>query len=327
MEALREKTIFLSGGTGFFGKWLLASLARASLKLDLDLSIHILSRDPDAFARRYPEVIEEGAFKIIRGDVADHVPNSFRFDYVIHGAADTTVFNTEAEEQQRSRTIIEGTRRMLSLAGQSGARLLNISSGAVYGAFTSQPAGAKEDDDVAAQPVTAYGKAKREAEEICGSSKFDFVTARAFAFLGPHLPLDAHFAAGNFLRDALQGGPILVRGDGTALRSYLHPADLVVWLLRILVRGQRGRAYNVGSDEAVTTAQLAQLISATVQSATEVVIQSIQSRGPQNIYLPDVSRARAELNLDVAIPLADAISRTLEFWRISSARFRSRRPN
>jgi nucleoside-diphosphate-sugar epimerase len=188
-----------------------------------------------------------------------------------------------------------------------------VSSGAVYGAFASQLSGAREDDYANAQPLIPYATAKREAERLCGESGVDFVTARAFAFLGPHLALDAHFAAGNFLRDARRGGPILVRGDGTALRSYLHPADLVVWLLRILVRGQRARAYNVGSDEAVTTAQLARHIADAVQPTPDVIIQSVQPQGPQNIYLPNIQRARTELNLDVAISLRDAIARTLEF--------------
>jgi dTDP-glucose 4,6-dehydratase len=164
-----------------------------------------------------------------------------------------------------------------------------------------------------------YGEAKREAERLCAESGVDFVTARAFAFLGPYLPLDAHFAAGNFLRDARRGGPILVRGDGTALRSYLYPADLVVWLLRILLRGRRARAYNVGSDEVVSTAQLARCIAVAVRRPPEVVIQSVQPQGPQNIYLPDIRRARAELNLDVAIPLQDAIARTLAFLELSGA--------
>jgi nucleoside-diphosphate-sugar epimerase len=197
--------------------------------------------------------------------------------------------------------------------------LLNVSSGAVYGACVGQRSGAKEDDYATAQPLIPYGEAKREAERLCEESGVDFVTARAFAFLGPYLPLDAHFAAGNFLRDAIRGGPILVRGDGTALRSYLHPADLVVWLLRILLRGQRARAYNVGSDEVVTTAQLARLIAEAARPAPEVVIQSVQPQGPQNIYLPDIRRARAELNLDVAIPLRNAIARTLEFLQSSGA--------
>ncbi len=317
LDELRGKSLFLTGGTGFFGKWLLGGLLHANDELDLGLRVTVLSRHPAAFEERFPLVTGVPALTFLRGDIASFSAFPHHFDFILHAAADTTVFTTDAEERERSRTIIEGTRRMLDLARSSGARLLNVSSGAVYGMFSSQPSGAREEDDSQAHPLTPYAEAKREAERLCKESNLDFVTARAFAFLGPHLPLDAHFAAGNFLRDARRGGPILIRGDGTALRSYLYPADLVVWLLRILVRGQRTRAYNVGSDEMVTTAQLAHRIAAAVHPKPEVVIQSVQPQGPQNIYLPNIARARAELNLDVAIPLDDAIARTLAFLESS----------
>ena len=314
LEDLRGTRIFITGGTGFFGKWLLGGLLFANDELGLGLRVTVLSRDPAAFARRYPRLEDLPALGFIRGHAADFPLADLRPDYIIHAAADTTSFTTEAEERERTRTIVDGMSRVLDLAQRSGARrVLNVSSGAVYGAFASQLAGAKEEDNTNAQPLTPYAAAKREAEQLCAQSDVDFVTARAFAFLGPHLPLDAHFAAGNFLRDVRSGGPIFVRGDGTALRSYLYTADLVVWLLRILLRGQRAQAYNVGSDEVVTTAQLARRIAAAVQPAPEVIIQSVQPQGPQNIYLPAICRARAELNLEVAIPLDDAIARTLEF--------------
>ena len=309
LEALRGKSLFLTGGTGFFGKWLLAGLLFANDEMGLDLKLTVLSRNPSKFEAQYPLLANESALTFLGGDIASFSADHRPFDYILHAAADTT----DADEQERSRAIIGGTRNMLDLARNSGARLLNISSGAVYGAFSSQPTGAKEDDYALAEPLIPYAEAKREAERLCEESHLDFVTARAFAFLGPHLPLDAHFAAGNFLRDARRGGPILIRGDGTALRSYLHPADLVVWLLRILVRGQSGRAYNVGSDEVVTTAQLARRIAGAVRPTPEVIIQSVQPQGPQNIYLPNIQRARTELHLDVVIPLTEAIARTLAF--------------
>jgi dTDP-glucose 4,6-dehydratase len=315
LEQIRGKSIFITGGTGFFGKWLLGGLLFASAELGLSLGITLLSRDPAAFQRQFPEIANLPELHFIQGSVTDFSIAGTRLDYIIHAATDTTAFTTETEEAHRSLAIVEGTRRVLDLAKKAGARLLNISSGAVYGALSSQPSGAKEEDFARAQPLIPYATAKREAEQLCAESSVDFVTARAFAFLGPHLPLDAHFAAGNFLRDAHRGGPILVRGDGTALRSYLYPADLVVWLLRILVQGQRARAYNVGSDEVVTTAQLARLITSAVQPAAEVIIQSAQPQGPQNIYLPNIQRARTELNLTVDIPLPDAIARTLGFLR------------
>jgi nucleoside-diphosphate-sugar epimerase len=320
LEELRGKSVFLTGGTGFFGKWLLAGLCHADMELGLDLRLTVLSRDPASFLRRHPEAVAVSALRFEQGHVADFPHADHRPDYILHAAGDTTAFTTDAEERERSRVIVEGTRHMLDLARKSGARrLLHVSSGAVYGACAGRPSGAKEDDYALAEPLTPYGEAKREAERLCAESDVDFVTARAFAFLGPYLPLDAHFAAGNFLRDARRRGPIFVRGDGTALRSYLHPADLVVWLLRILLRGRRARAYNVGSDEVVSTAQLANRIAEVVQPTPEVVIQSVQPQGPQNIYLPDIRRARTELNLDVTISLQDAIARTLTFLELSGS--------
>ena len=313
LESLRGQRLFIAGGTGFFGKWLVGALCHADRELDLGLSLTVLSRDPSAFLQLYPEAAVVSALRFEQGQVADYAREG-QYDFLLHAATDTTAFTTEAEEQERSRAIISGTEGMVELSRKAGVRrFLNISSGAVYGTFAGKLTGAVEDDFAFAIPVTAYARAKREAEQRCLDSGLDFVTARAFAFLGPHLALDAHFAAGNFLRDAIRGGPILVRGDGTALRSYLHPADLVVWLLRLLVRGEGRQAYNVGSDEVVSTAELARLMADAVSPAPEVLVQSLQPQGPQNIYLPNIQRARQELNLEVWIPLREAIARTVDF--------------
>jgi UDP-glucuronate decarboxylase len=311
---LRGRNIFITGGTGFFGKWLLGTLLHANDELKLELHLTVLSRDPARFMANHPAFGAHPALRFRAGHVAEFEPTGERYDFILHAAADTTAITTVSQEEERSRATIEGTRRMLALARESGAqRLLYVSSGAVYGAAAGKLSGASEDDFGAAIPVTAYARAKREAERLCGESGLDFVTARAFAFLGPYLPLDAHYAAGNFLRDARAGGPIVVRGDGTAVRSYLYPTDLIVWLLRLLLRGERGRAYNVGSDEAVTTAELARRVAAACSPAPEVMVEASQPQGPQNIYLPNVTRARAELNLAVNVPLDEAIQRTLDF--------------
>lgn len=318
-EVLRGKKVFISGGTGFFGKWLLAALCHADAELGLGLRLTVLSRDPAPFLRRHPQIGEVRSLRFVKGHVADFSSEEDHHDYILHAATDTSSVATEAQEQERTRTIIGGTRRMLDLAQKWGAqRLLNMSSGSVYGTFSGQQSGAKEDEYAAAQALMPYAVAKREAEQLCAESGVDFVTARGFAFLGPHLPLDVHYAAGNFLRDAMRGGPILVRGDGTALRSYLYPVDLVAWLLRMLLRGERGRAYNLGSDEVVSTSQLARHMAEAagrlgIRPVPEVVVQSVQPQGTQNIYLPNLQRARTELNLDVTVPLRDAIKRTLEF--------------
>ena len=312
LAELRGKSLFITGGTGFFGKWLLAALCHADAQLGLGLRITVLSRDPAKFLALHPEAAALDSLRFLSGATTDFSLSKARYDYLLHAATDTLGIATAAQEEARARAIVDGTRRVLELGRQCGARrLLYVSSGGVYGAAAGKAAGASEEETPL--PLTPYARAKLEAEKLCEQSDLDFTTARAFAFLGPHLALDAHYAAGNFVRDAHRGGPILVRGDGTALRSYLYPADLVVWLLRILLRGQRARAYNVGSDETVSTAQLARRIAGTFRPPLDVIIQSLQPQGPQNIYLPDIRRARTELHLDVAIPLDDAIARTLAF--------------
>jgi dTDP-glucose 4,6-dehydratase len=313
LATLRGKRLFITGGTGFFGKWLLGALLHANAEMDLRMQLTVLSRAPEVILSEFLDLADVPGLRFVVGDIAEVDLAREEADIVLHAAADTTAVTNEHEERLRTRTIVDGTRRVLDLAQRCEARLLYVSSGAVYGAAAAQRTGAREEDFPEAQAVMTYGASKREAERLCAESGADFVTARAFAFLGPYLPLDAHFAAGNFLRDALRGGPILVRGDGTALRSYLHPADLVVWLLRVLARGERARAYNVGSDQVVSTAELARMIAEAVAPRAEVIVQAREPQGPQNIYLPNVDRARRELGLRVDIPLREAITRTLAF--------------
>ena len=314
-EALRGARIFLTGGTGFFGKWLLAAFDQAERELNLGLQLTILSRDPRRFTAQWPESDGRKGWTFLEGHVAD-VPNLLhRFDYIVHAAADTTAVTTPAQEIERTRAIVAGTERMLEIAARSRSRrLLLISSGAVYGTAAGKREGAREDEASQARAVTPYGEAKRDAELACARAKVDCTIGRAFAFLGPHLPLDAHYAAGNFLRDALRGGPVEVRGDGTALRSYLYPTDLVGWLLALLARDGEETAYNVGSDEVVSTAELARRVASEVSPAPEVVVQSREPQGPQNIYLPNIARAREEMGLKVTVPLREAIRRTLAFY-------------
>ena len=165
----------------------------------------------------------------------------------------------------------------------------------------------------AMDPGAAYGNAKHFAEHLCLqlgiAHGFEVCIARLFAFVGPLLPLDAHFAAGNFLRDGLVGKRIQVLGDGTPLRSYLHAAELAHWLWTLMARGEAGQAYNVGSDEAVSIRELAELTGRICGVGVDVLGTPVPNRAPAR-YVPDIRKA-ASLGLAPRWVLETSIRRTL----------------
>ena len=136
--------------------------------------------------------------------------------------------------------------------------------------------------------------------------------ARCFTFVGPYLPLDDHLAMGNFIRDGLNGGPIIVKGDGTTIRSYLYADDLVEWLWTILLKGNTGEAYNVGSDEAISIFDLAHLVSTCFDDKPEVIIKG-KPDGKIDRYVPKVEKIKNELCVSERMTLVAGIKRTIDF--------------
>lgn len=320
---LTGKRLFITGGTGFFGIWLLEAIAAANDQLKVDVGATVLSRDPAAFLARAPHLAHRTEFDWLKGHPASFDFPQRQHDYLLHLATATSAHNGRTDPLEMLETKFASIRHVLDYARYAGVRrMLVTSSGAVYG---PQPpeldhvpetyAGAPDPTD----PASAYGQGKRLIEQLCAiAPETDCVIARCFSFVGPHLPLDARFAAGNFLRDALTGGPITVGGDGTPLRSYLYAGDLAVWLLKLLVKGQARRAYNVGSDQAVSIAELAHAVAAAA-GGCEVVISKAPDGGPVQRYVPSIARTREELGLDVWTPLPEALCRTLDWARRHAA--------
>jgi dTDP-glucose 4,6-dehydratase len=167
-------------------------------------------------------------------------------------------------------------------------------------------------------PRSAYAEAKRMAETLCSIAAANggpaATIARCFAFAGPRLPLDAHFAAGNFVDDVLDGRPVRVQGDGRAVRSYLYPADLTVWLWALLSRGEPGRAYNVGSERPVSILELAHATAAAGGPGQAVVVEGgSPDAGAGDYFVPSTSRIRSELGVAEGITLEDGLRRTLDW--------------
>ena len=321
-EELRGEQLFITGGTGFFGCWLLESFLWANNHLKLGASATVLSRNPEKFTARMPHLANNPAIRWIKGDVCNFEFPEGKYGYVIHAATEASAQLNQNNPQRMFDTIVDGTRRTIEFARTHGTKkFLLTSSGAVYG---KQPPGLShipEDYRGAPDPLdplSAYGEGKRAAEMLCAlaaqKSDLEMKIARCFAFVGPHLPLDAHFAIGNFIRDALRVGPIVVKGDGTPIRSYLYASDLAIWLWTILMKGKNCRAYNVGSDKAVSITELANIVMRNSQGKLDVRLGEVPVPGvlPER-YVPSIERTKTELKLTEFVDLNSAILNT-EKW-------------
>lgn len=321
-RAIADQSIFIAGGTGFIGKWLLATLLDAVEKLSLDCSITVLSRDPGAFQRAWPVVAER--VKWIAGDVRDFPITNEHFDVIVHAATDVA---SQVSPQDVFSTCLDGTRHLLDLAARCGAsRLLLVSSGAVYGQLPSGISHVPETHLGGPDPLlasSAYGEGKRVSEWLCSQASvngLEVKIARVFALVGPHLPLDKQFAIGNFLRSAMAGEQIDILGDGTPYRSYLYAADMAAWLWAVLIRGAQGRAYNIGSEESLSIVDLAERISSILGCSIDVSTRLQPKPGASaRHYVPNTARTRLDLQLPAAMALEEAIARTAR-WHANQER-------
>ncbi|HEY1494633.1 MAG TPA: NAD-dependent epimerase/dehydratase family protein [Candidatus Solibacter sp.] len=321
--AVRGERIFMTGGTGFVGTWLTESLLWANRRLSLGVSAVLLTRDPGAFHRRSPHLAEDPAVILCAGDGPTFAYPDGAFPLVVHAATERYFPPDAASPASTLDRDLATTRRVLELARARGTRrLLFTSSGAVYGRQPSVLTHVPEDYPGAPLPTdtaSAYGQGKRISEFLCACASqvygFDAVIGRLFAFVGPHLPLDANYAVGNFIRDAMQGGPVNIAGDGTPYRSYLYAADLAIWLWTLLIRGQSGTAYNVGSPHEISIADLARAVVREIAPQAEIRIATQAVAGtPPLRYVPATDRAAA-LGLHPWIPLEEGIRRTRDWHR------------
>ena len=192
---------------------------------------------------------------------------------------------------------------------------MHTSSGAIYGYVDSSKLTHIPESYMGApnplDPKSAYGEGKRISELIGTVFSYKtgirFVNARCFAFAGPYLPINTSFAIGNFIRDKIEGKNIQIK-DGSPRRSYLYAADLVVWLIKILICGKTTVSYNVGSDKSVTIAELADMVEAIYENKH---FTSSDCRSLGHCYVPSIDLAKKDLGLRVYTDLETSIKKMI----------------
>jgi nucleoside-diphosphate-sugar epimerase len=320
----RGLRIFLTGGTGFFGCWLVESFCHINRALQLDAQLVVLTRNRAAFTAKCPHLVGDPAVTLHAGDVRSFEFPTGSFEFVLHAATATDPRVLSADPVDAFSTIVTGTERVLAFAAACGtSRFLLTSSGAVYGKQPPDLAHVPETflggpDPLS--PTSVYAGGKRTAELLCAihaqKAGLACAIARCWAFCGPHLPLDQHFAIGNFIGDVLAGRPIRIQGDGTPRRSYLYAADLAIWLWTMLFRAPSLVPINVGSANDVSILELAQTVAAALRPETEIQVALTPDPNAAPLrYVPSVDRARELLALAPTVSLEESIRRTAAWHR------------
>lgn len=324
LDRLRGKRLLLTGGTGFIGTWLLEQLAFLNDQWGNPCQVYAPTRAPEAFAAKAPHLWARPEFTFAQGDVRSFAAPDERCDYIVHAAASASPLTKEQSPVEVGDTIVDGSRRVLEMArAWQSEDVLFLSSGAVYGVQPPTLEGIPEDytgSPSLSVAASTYGEGKRYAETLCVAYQATYGVpvkiARPFTFMAPFLDLNTGFAATDFLRDALSGGPLEIRGDGTTVRSYAGPATMLSMLWGVLLRGTPGRAYNVGSDTAVSILELARLVAQSSETPLEVRLTQHPTPGrlPAR-YIPDMTRMREELGLQAHDDLGELVRETL-VWAV-----------
>lgn len=276
IELFNNKTVLITGGTGFFGGWLLQILCTLIKEKKFNIGIYVLSRNPEKFLAANPNCSFDQSIHFISGDVTSFKLPDIKLDYLIHMATTAASETFHGEDQlQKIDLLYKGTRNTLEQAIRAGVKkVLFTSSGVVYGpsngvVFTEEMLQAPK----TTMASSALGEGKRLAEYLVGyygnKGAFEYSIARCFSFFGPFLPLDIHYAIGNFVNDALNKDEITVKGTGHELRSYLYIADAWVWLLKLLVHADN-EIYNVGSSNPISIGDLASQVRDTLAPEKQV---------------------------------------------------------
>ena len=323
LDKIAGKKILVTGGTGFFGIWLVLALIEIKKRVKGDLEIYLISRDPAAFLARHAQHVIEGSVTFLAGDIKTiNIRRDIAVTHVFHMAT-TSAAETFGNEKSINKldVLYQGTRNILEQLPDTTEAVLFTSSGVVYGdvstaAISENHLGSFDSID----PNSGLGIGKLSAEHLIGGyareKGYKFSIARCFSFAGPYLPLDLHYAFGNFVRQSLRGEDIIIKGDGQDRRSYLYIGDAIAWLLRLIFE-PRDSIFNVGSDEAVTIKELAEKINMLANGRGSILIEdksTLTGNFRRKNYVPNTNKIRrAYTELRQWTSLDKAIKRT---WQI-----------
>ena len=317
---LDNQSIFVTGGTGFMGKWIAEMVSYINETGKYNIKLYLLGRDISKFKYEVPHLAEKPFVCLIEQDVRylHNVPNDV--NYIIHAAGTPDNREHVSHPLKTIETFYKGTQSVLDAATRLPdlRKIVHLSSHQVYGRNETENL-INEHFTGTLEPITvsnSYAESKRISETLCSYYrnylKLPILILRPFAFIGPYQNLEKPWAINNFIRDGLLGGPIRILGNGLTERSYLYASDMAFWILKALIDGKVGENYNLGSNHSISLNDLAIKIQSQIDSKIEIL-----SKSSKEIYtnlsklVPNTNRLTKDLNVVETFDIGNAIDRTI----------------
>ncbi len=308
--------IVVSGAAGFIGSHLCDRL------LQVGHTVVGLDNFLTGSARNVAHLAGEGRFRLCERDITQPFSVEGPVDSVVNLASPASPRDYLEHPIETLEVGSAGTRRMLDLAVEKGARILQASTSESYGDPLEHPQAESYWGNVnPVGPRSCYDESKRFAEALTMAYHRTHGVrsniARIFNTYGPRMKLDDGRVVPSFLGAALRGAPLTVFGDGSQTRSFCYVSDLVDGLCRLMLSEER-YPVNLGNPREMTILEFARHILLVTGAASEVVFESLPEDDPRQRQ-PDISKARALLGWEPKVDLDEGLALTVEYFRAVQA--------
>jgi len=309
-------TSVVTGGAGFLGSHLCEALLGRGHRV-----ICVDNLETGSLAN--VEHLRDEAFHFLHHDVTFHIEIEEPVAFVYHLAALASPIDYMRLPLHSLKVGSYGTHHALGLAKWTRARFLLASTSEVYGDPQVHPQ--PEDYWGHVNPIGprgVYDEAKRYAEALTMAyhrqQGVDTSIIRIFNTYGPKMRPHDGRAIPNFLRQALEGKPLTIYGDGSQTRSFCYVDDLIRGMVLLAESGEH-YPVNVGNPGEYTILDLAQAVLAATGSSSEIVHEALPMDDPQ-VRQPDITRARELLDWEPEVSLEEGLRRTLASIRGETSR-------
>jgi len=325
-KALGGKTVLITGGSGFLGKYFLYTLWYLNNHI-LPKACKVISLDNYITGTKDSPIVGDRNFTFLNHDVRNRFETKEKVDYVIHaaGLASPVFYMKYPLETLEVATF--GTKHMLEFAKEKKARsFLFFSSSEIYGDpdpnFVPTPEHYLGNVSCTG-PRACYDESKRLGETLCmvyhRLYKLPIKIVRPFNVYGPGMRVDDYRVIPRFLTSALKNEPLPVHAGGNQTRTFCYVTDAITAIMKILLSNRNGEVYNVGNDDnEINMMTLAKMVSDLFKGKVEIASVNYPSTYPKADPMrrcPDITKLKNQIGYTPRISLEKGLKKTLSWYK------------